>query len=106
MFFLWILWSIPVAAIPTLANLETIFEDLGVSNPFSSTMTSLLQGYISVLVLDLWLMIIPEIVEFLTKIQRKTHRGRLEMLTMTKYFDCLVFMVMLVTTITGTIISE
>lgn len=105
MFWLVILWSIPVAAIQTLANLETIFEAFDITSPFDSTTLSLLQGYISVLILDLWLMIIPEIVEFLTKVQRKTHRGRLEMLTMTKYFDCLIFMVMLVTVITGTIVS-
>merc|ERR1712113_1383062 len=52
------------------------------------------------------LMIIPEIAEFLTKFQRKTHRGRMEMLVMTKYFDCLVFMVLLVTVITGTTVSN
>lgn len=105
MVFLLIFWSIPVAAIQTLANLETIFEAFNIESPFSSSTLSLLQGYISVLVLDLWLMLIPEVVEFLTKIQRKSHRGRLEQLVMTKYFDCLVFMVLLVTVVIGTIVS-
>ena len=51
-------------------------------------------------------MLIPVIATLLTKIQRKAYRGRLEMLVMTKYYDCLVFMVLLVTVITGTTVSN
>ena len=58
------------------------------------------------IILDLWLQLIPVIVTLLTKVQRKAYRGRLEMLVMTKYYDCLVFMVLLVTVITGTIVSN
>ena len=51
-------------------------------------------------------MLIPVIVTLLSKVQRKAYRGRLEQIVLTKYYDCLVFMVLLVTVITGTTVSN
>eukprot|EP01084_Bolivina_argentea_P307011 530596_1 len=108
MLLLMFFWSIPVALIQGLANLDHIFAFFGgnVDHYFSEGTQAYLQGTLTVLILDLWLALIPIVVELLTKIQRKTHRGRLEMLVMTKYYDCLVFMVLLVTVVTGTTISN
>jgi len=108
MFFLLIFWSIPVAAIQALANLEEIFalfhgdaeQTLG-----SKENVVTMQGLLAVLILDIWLGIIPLIAELLTFFQRKGYRGKHEMLVMTKYFDCLLFMVLLVTVITGSALN-
>jgi len=108
MFLLLIFWSIPVAAIQALANLETIFEafDSSVYDYFTEAQVSWIQGSLTVLILDLWLQLIPLIVTLLTKLQHSTHRGRLESKVLLKYFDCLVFMVLLVTVVTGTTVSN
>jgi len=109
MFFLLIFWSIPVAAIQALANLDELFElfhgdaerTLG-----SKERVATMQGLLAVLILDLWLGILPLIAEILTFFQRKGYRGKHEMLVMTKYFDCLVFMVLLVTVISGSALNN
>eukprot|EP00485_Elphidium_margaritaceum_P003238 CAMPEP_0202690086 /NCGR_PEP_ID=MMETSP1385-20130828/5203_1 /ASSEMBLY_ACC=CAM_ASM_000861 /TAXON_ID=933848 /ORGANISM="Elphidium margaritaceum" /LENGTH=921 /DNA_ID=CAMNT_0049345315 /DNA_START=42 /DNA_END=2807 /DNA_ORIENTATION=+ len=108
MFFLLIFWSIPVAAIQGLANLEAIFNafDANIDDYLNETTVTWLQGSLTVLILDLWLLIIPAIVTALTRFQHKTHRGRLETIVLVRYYDCLVFMVLLVTVITGTTVSN
>ena len=108
MFFLLIFWSIPVSAIQVLANLDNIFEAFGgsASKTFGGEENvATLQGALTVLILDLWLGILPSITDALTSIQRKAYRGRHEMLSMTKYFDCLVFMVLLVTVVAGSALN-
>ena len=57
MFFLLIFWSIPVAAIQGLANLDSVFSAFGAdaNDYFSESTVSWLQGTLTVLVLDLWL---------------------------------------------------
>ena len=56
--------------------------------------------------MDLFLLILPQVCEQLTKLQRKVSRGREEIATMTKYFDCLVVMVLLITVLAGTAFSS
>eukprot|EP01084_Bolivina_argentea_P307010 530595_1 len=108
MFFLLIFWSIPVAGIQAVANLENMFKLFGGNinslNLQPSTIATI-QGSLAVLILDLWLQLLPIIADILTKIQKKPYRGRHEMLVMTKYYDCLVFMVLLVTVVTGTALN-
>eukprot|EP01084_Bolivina_argentea_P103800 185901_1 len=107
-FFLWIFWSIPVVGLQAVANLDNVFKTFhgDAAKTFGNKeRVATLQGVLTVLILDLWLGLLPIIGEILTFIQRKAYRGRHEMLVMTKYFDCLVFMVLLVTVVSGSIIS-
>eukprot|EP01083_Nonionella_stella_P033725 92295_1 len=106
--FLLIFWSIPVAAIQGLANLETLFRLFGgdvVKTLGSQERVATVQGALAVFILDLWLGILPVIGEILTTLQRKPYRGRHETCVLIKYFDQLVFMVLLVTVVAGSTLN-
>ena len=107
MTFLLIFWSIPVIGIQGLANLEELFDTFGgdIHDYLTNPTIAYLQGSLTVLILDLWLSSIPLISDLLSKLQKPIDRRQSELLIISKYYLCLIFMVLLVTVITSTILN-
>eukprot|EP01084_Bolivina_argentea_P307009 530594_1 len=103
MLLLMFFWSIPVALIQGLANLDHIFAFFGgnVDHYFSEGTQAYLQGTLTVLILDLWLSLLPLVAAAFTAIQHETSRGKAEVLIMQKYYWCLIVMVLLVTVLSS-----
>ncbi|ETO08481.1 hypothetical protein RFI_28906, partial [Reticulomyxa filosa] len=84
-------WSIPSTAIQGLANIQPIFERGGINlnHVLGAAFVSWLEGFLSILLLNVWLSLVPVIISNLKK-----------------YFDCLLVMLVLVTAVCGTILKN
>lgn len=104
-----VFWSIPVASIQAIANLDELFSaafDINLYDYLSSDLIAYIQGSLSVLVLDVFLMTLPFICKKLTQLERKTSYGREEMVILNKYYDTLVFCVLLVTVLSSVVATS
>lgn len=102
-----VFWSIPVIAIQGLANLQSLYDlwDGNALNDFSQNQLNFVSGFLSVLVLDIYMALLPTIMELFSKILKPSHRGQHEIAIMSRFYTCLVFMIMLVTVMASTFLS-
>ena len=107
MIFLLIFWSIPVVGIQGLANLQQLFSTFNgdIHKYLSDSTISYLQGSLTVLILDFVLLSVPIIVDYLTKLSKPMNKTIYELSVLSKYYMCLLFMVLLVTVITSAILN-
>lgn len=77
-------WSVPITAVQGLANLHSTCKALhwgDCTKNMSDSTKVFIEGWLSVLVLSVWLLMLPVLCKALTYMQRKTSKGRVEIFT-------------------------
>ena len=112
MLLLLLFWSVPAAMIMFFANIRQCFKwfnlDLEDYEWISErkSLIDWLEGFLSVALLSAWMAIVPHICQLITFIQKKVSYGEVAIANVKKYFDCLLVMLVLVTPISGTLVSN
>ncbi|KAI9019502.1 hypothetical protein CLU79DRAFT_836505 [Phycomyces nitens] len=103
-----IFWVIPIAALASLTSidvLEKLSPSLAERAKNSTLLFNLLQGVIPTLLVNIFMAILPLIIDFLGKLQGIRARSALAETTFSKYFFFLLFNVLLVFAIVNTVTS-
>ncbi|KAL0082064.1 hypothetical protein F4703DRAFT_1917577 [Phycomyces blakesleeanus] len=103
-----IFWVIPIAALASLTSidfLERLSPSLAEKAKSSALLLNLLQGVIPTLLVNIFMAILPLIIDLLGKLQGIRARSALAETTFSKYFFFLLFNVLLVFAVVNTVTS-
>ncbi|OUM63314.1 hypothetical protein PIROE2DRAFT_10155 [Piromyces sp. E2] len=102
-----LLWTIPVAFISSLINLDTIysvFPSLGkVVSGLGPTVANTAKNIIPITVLSIWLSFLPDILQKFSELQGIETYSWIEQSLLSKYFFYQLFNILLIFTVVGTI---